>query len=173
MELSITPADGQVPTATINGSQIELTEDGGVYIGSFAMPARASTLVIIDTPFYVLEREIVGVASFYGSFGSRWEGRSSGSRIRLTLNRREGRCTRSDHGRHLTADNVVSADLVEPTTIVLMGVDVELDGEILTILDVELLDTVLSEETEHTLAGILSGHLDDILLRHPRVASTV
>ena len=46
VELSITPAEGQTPTATINGSQIELTEDGGVYSGSFAMPAQASTLVI-------------------------------------------------------------------------------------------------------------------------------
>ena len=46
VELSITPAEGQTPTATINGSSIELTEDGGVYTGSFAMPAQASTLVI-------------------------------------------------------------------------------------------------------------------------------
>ena len=46
VELSITPAEGQTPTATINGSSIELTEDGGVYSGSFAMPAQASTLVI-------------------------------------------------------------------------------------------------------------------------------
>jgi hypothetical protein len=46
VELSITPAEGQTPTATINGSQIELTESSGVYSGSFAMPAQASTLVI-------------------------------------------------------------------------------------------------------------------------------
>ena len=46
VEISITPAEGQVPTATINGSSIELTEDGGVYTGSFAMPAQASALVI-------------------------------------------------------------------------------------------------------------------------------
>ena len=46
IEISITPAEGQVPTATINGSSIELTADGGVYSGSFAMPAQASTLVI-------------------------------------------------------------------------------------------------------------------------------
>jgi predicted histone-like DNA-binding protein len=46
VELSITPAEGQVPTATINGSSIELTEDGGVYTGSFAMPGQASALVI-------------------------------------------------------------------------------------------------------------------------------
>ena len=46
VELSITPAEGQTPTATINGSSIELTDDNGVYTGSFAMPGQASTLVI-------------------------------------------------------------------------------------------------------------------------------
>ena len=46
VELSITPAEGQVPTASINGSAIELTEDNGVYTGSFAMPGQASALVI-------------------------------------------------------------------------------------------------------------------------------
>ena len=46
VEISITPAEGQVPTASINGSSIEMTEDGGVYSGSFAMPGQASTLVI-------------------------------------------------------------------------------------------------------------------------------
>ena len=44
--ISITPAEGQVPTATVNGSEIELTEDNGVYSGSFAMPGQASTLII-------------------------------------------------------------------------------------------------------------------------------
>ena len=44
--ISITPAEGQVPTATVNGSEIELTEDNGVYTGSFAMPSQASTLII-------------------------------------------------------------------------------------------------------------------------------
>jgi len=46
VEISITPAEGQMPTATVNGSSIELTEDNGVYTGSFAMPGQASTLVI-------------------------------------------------------------------------------------------------------------------------------
>ena len=41
--ISITPAEGQVPTATVNGSSIELTEDNGVYTGSFAMPGQASS----------------------------------------------------------------------------------------------------------------------------------
>ena len=46
IEISITPAEGQVPTASVNGSSIELTEDNGVYTGSFAMPGQASALVI-------------------------------------------------------------------------------------------------------------------------------
>ncbi len=46
VEISITPATGQVPTATLNGSSIELTENDGVYTGNFAMPGQASTLVI-------------------------------------------------------------------------------------------------------------------------------
>ena len=46
VEISITPAEGQVPTASINGSSIELTESEGVYSGSFAMPGQASSLVI-------------------------------------------------------------------------------------------------------------------------------
>ena len=46
IELSITPAEGQVPTASVNGSSIELTEDNGIYTDSFAMPGQASALVI-------------------------------------------------------------------------------------------------------------------------------
>ena len=46
VEIRITPAEGQVPTASVNGSEIELTESNGVYAGSFAMPGQASTLVI-------------------------------------------------------------------------------------------------------------------------------
>ena len=44
--ISITPAEGQVPTATLNGSEIELTESDGVYTGNFAMPGQAASLVI-------------------------------------------------------------------------------------------------------------------------------
>jgi hypothetical protein len=46
VEISITPAEGKVPTASVNGSQIELTESEGVYSGSFAMPGQASSLEI-------------------------------------------------------------------------------------------------------------------------------
>ena len=46
LEISITPAEGTTPSATLNGSSIELTESDGVYTGNFAMPGQASTLVI-------------------------------------------------------------------------------------------------------------------------------
>ena len=47
VEISITPASGATPTATINGSEIELTHGSGdTWTGNFAMPAQASTLVV-------------------------------------------------------------------------------------------------------------------------------
>ena len=46
VEISITPAEGTVPSATLNGSSIELTENNGVYTGNFAMPGQAASLVI-------------------------------------------------------------------------------------------------------------------------------
>ena len=45
-EVSVTPVEGVTPNATLNGSEIELTEDGGVWTGNFAMPGQASSLVI-------------------------------------------------------------------------------------------------------------------------------
>ena len=46
VNISVVPAEGQVPTATLNGNTIELTENDGTYSGSFQMPAQASTLVV-------------------------------------------------------------------------------------------------------------------------------
>ena len=46
VEISITPAEGTTPSATLNGSSIELTESDGVYTGNFAMPGQAASLVI-------------------------------------------------------------------------------------------------------------------------------
>ena len=44
--IAVTPAEGQNPTATLNGSNVSLTENDGEYVGTFQMPAQASTLVI-------------------------------------------------------------------------------------------------------------------------------
>ena len=44
--ISVTPAEGQTPTATLNGSSVTLTESNGTYTGTFTMPSANATLVI-------------------------------------------------------------------------------------------------------------------------------
>lgn len=46
LNIEVVPAEGQVPTATLNGNSVELTENDGTYSATFQMPAQASTLVI-------------------------------------------------------------------------------------------------------------------------------
>ncbi len=46
VSLSVTPATGQTPTATLNGTAVTLTEDSGTYTGTFQMPSSNATLVI-------------------------------------------------------------------------------------------------------------------------------
>ena len=44
--VSVTPAEGTTPTASLNGNSVTLTESEGVYSGSFSMPSANATLVI-------------------------------------------------------------------------------------------------------------------------------
>jgi ribosomal 50S subunit-recycling heat shock protein len=44
--IHVEPATGQVPTATLNGQSVSLTEDDGAYEGTATMPAANATLVI-------------------------------------------------------------------------------------------------------------------------------
>ena len=46
VSISITPAEGETPTASLNGNAVTLTENEGVYSGSFQMPSSNATLVI-------------------------------------------------------------------------------------------------------------------------------
>ena len=46
VNIEVVPAEGQVPNALLNGNSLTLTENDGTYIGTFQMPAQASTLVI-------------------------------------------------------------------------------------------------------------------------------
>ena len=46
VSISVTPAEGQVPTASLNGSSVALTENDGVYTGTFQMPNGNATLAI-------------------------------------------------------------------------------------------------------------------------------
>lgn len=46
VSISVTPAEGTVPTASLNGSSVTLTENDGVYTGTFQMPNGNATLAI-------------------------------------------------------------------------------------------------------------------------------
>jgi hypothetical protein len=46
VSVSVTPAAGQTPTATLNGTAVTLTNDSGTYTGTFQMPSSNATLVI-------------------------------------------------------------------------------------------------------------------------------
>lgn len=46
LSLEITPADGQVPTATLNGSSVSLTQSSSKYVATITMPSQNSTLVV-------------------------------------------------------------------------------------------------------------------------------
>lgn len=44
--VTITPAEGQTPTSTVNGTAVILSENDGTYTGTFNMPSSNATLVI-------------------------------------------------------------------------------------------------------------------------------
>lgn len=46
VNISVTPAADATPTASLNGNSVALTENDGVYTGSFTMPESNATLVI-------------------------------------------------------------------------------------------------------------------------------
>ena len=51
VNINVVPAEGKVPTAKINGStNIALTENDGVYTGSFVMPTKGTVLEINSEP---------------------------------------------------------------------------------------------------------------------------
>ena len=117
----------------------------------------------------VLEWQIVG-STFASRLLCRREGSRSGilgSSVLLWSERRSGLGNRLGN---LSANNVVSANIVEPATVVLTSINIELNGDLLSSLYVELLDTVLAKDVEQHFAWVLTRHFDYILLRHPRVA---
>ena len=72
-----------------------------------------------------------------------------------------------------TVYHAICANLIKPTAIILVGVNVERNSHVFTHLDVELLDAILAKHAEHAFARILTRHLYYILLRHPRVTRTL
>ena len=115
-----------------------------------------------------LERQVVSTI-FHRCLVCRWEGSLSlwGSSLY-----RSATHWRSSNGSHATL-YVESSDLVEPTSIIFMSIYIERYRQFFTHLNIKLFDTILTKETKHTLSGILSGHLNYILLRHPGVTCTL
>ena len=110
------------------------------------------------------------------AFIFRLEGQIVGATLACRLlSGREGRGSRSDTSHrgtsngYLTTQHVVGTDIVEPTALIFVGVDIELDGDILVHLNIELLNPVFSENTEHATLRILTRDFNHIVLRHPRV----
>ena len=51
MNISVVPAEGKVPTAKLdNKTVVALTENDGVYTGSFQMPAKGTMLEVDSDP---------------------------------------------------------------------------------------------------------------------------
>ncbi len=107
------------------------------------------------------ERQVICCGERHFASGSGSSGSGSGS---TTL----GRSGRLHHS--IRTGDVICANFIEPSSIIFMGVNIERHRNILPILDIERLDSVLSEQSEQTLSGILSGYFYHILLRHPGIA---
>ena len=135
--------------------------------------------------FRGLEWQIVCASTFWSRLLGRRE-RSGSSRSGCGLHRllrgersstnRSGTNGSAGYGstshRGYTVKHVECTDIIKPPTVELMGINIKLDSHILTVLNVELTDTILAEYAEHATLGILTGNFDDIILRHPRVART-
>ena len=79
------------------------------------------------------------------------------------LSIRSGTLSWSGHRRSATY-YIVCTNIIKPTTIKLMCIYIELNCQIFTHLNIELLDTVLTKHTEHTFARGLSRNLNNIIL---------
>ena len=78
--------------------------------------------------------------------------------------------SRSTSGcRSSAANHVEGTDIIIPTAIELTGINIERHRDVLALLDVELLDAVLTKDIENHMTRILSWDLHDIILHHPRI----
>ena len=119
-----------------------------------------------------LEGQIVG-STFTGRLLSGREGGCGSLCITAhgLLGRKGSGCGDAASLRHLTAHDVVGTDLVEPTSVVFMCINIELNGNLFTGLNIELLDAILAEDTEEHLTWVLAWNFNNVFLAHPRVAS--
>ena len=122
---------------------------------------------LIKVILFCLERKIIGRA-LRSRFLCGRERRGG------TASRREWCLTthRSSRLLHLSTYHIIGTDIIEPTTIIFTGINIKLYRQILTLLDIELLDAILTENVKQTTLRILSRYLQDIFLSHPLIART-
>ena len=63
-----------------------------------------------------------------------------------------------------TTGNIIGTDIIEPTSVELVGIDIERYGQVIAHLNVKLFDAVFAKHAEDTLARILTRNFDDIVL---------
>lgn len=107
-----------------------------------------------------LERQIV--LRFAGR--SCWRNRRSGNI--------GGRLRRNGSGTCDSGNSTPCTDVVEPTALIFMGVDVERYRHFGTYLYIHFLQAVFAENPEYAFTGILFVGLNDKFLRHPFVSGT-
>ena len=91
----------------------------------------------------------------------------SSLRSRLLRRERSSAAHRSSSHRCSTTHHIVGTNIIKPTAVELVCINIEAHGDILTLLNIELLDTVFAKNTEHALTRILTGNFYHIVLRHP------
>ena len=79
---------------------------------------------------------------------------------------------RSNYGSS-SANNIIGADVIIPTSVKLAGINIKLDRDIFIHLNIKLLNTILTKNIKYHVTRILSRNLHHIFLSHPRVTSTL
>lgn len=129
-------------------------------IAAVRIVPAAIIVILFSYSTLPLEGQVVGSA-FTCRFLCRGErsGRSLWSSLGL---RRERRCCGST-GCY-AVQYIVGTYLVEPTSLILVGINVKLNSQVFTVLNVELTDAVLTKHTETAFPGICARNFDYILL---------
>lgn len=133
----------------------------------------------MDTPsnyinvLQVLERQII--CATFSSGLCRWEWcRSGSSRSSGGIRSWERLCTLggSLSGSGIYTVHLPGADIIKPTAIILMGINVKTDAQLFTDLNIHISYLVLTKHAEHALLRELFVSLNYIVLTFPRVACT-
>ena len=73
---------------------------------------------------------------------------------------------------YLTTNYIISSNIIEPTSLVFARINVELNCQFVSILNIELFDTILTKNVKHTTLWVLTWYFKNILLGHPSISRT-